>query len=116
MSLKQAAEELLKIADQIEKDAAEVTEFVCDKCKHTASLASINQKRLEASKEAGDNVAVAEVTVDDKLHCPACEGIMSYNATEASEPYYAAEKKDDEEEKACQASIDYDTLERYSSK
>jgi len=92
MSLKQATEELLKIADEIEKDAAEVTQFVCAKCNHTATLASINMKRREAADEnakaMNSKVTVAEVTVNDKVYCPACDGVMAYQETEASAPYY----------------------------
>jgi hypothetical protein len=103
MSVKQAAEELLKIADDIEKEASEVTQFVCEKCNHTANLATINARRKEAA-EASDAIA-AEVTVNDRLACPACDGNMSYKETEASAPYYydpdkeAVSKKEIEEEK-----------------
>ena len=115
ISLKKAAEELLRIAEDIEKDAAEVSQFVCDKCNHTATLATINAKRSEIAKEAGENVVVAEVTVNDKLHCPACEGFMAYQATEESKPYYAEEtpKLTPEEEEAAKKSckaVDYDSL------
>lgn len=136
MSMKQAAEELLKIADEIEKDAAEVTEFVCDKCNHTATLASINKKRIEAAEGLENDVTVAEITVNDKISCPACEGTMSYHPTEASEVYYfdpekvakkeeekeeeeektaKKEEKEEEEKAATSDPIDYDSLERYSS-
>ena len=154
MTLKEAAVELMKVADQIEKEAGEVTQFVCEKCNHTATLSSINDKRKETAKTAGENVVVADVTVNDKIHCPACEGIMSYKQTEASEQFYfdpekkAAEeveekkeeekkeevkeakkeeekkeevkeaaKKDEDDEDASaskKASIDYDSLQRYS--
>jgi len=88
MSLKVAAEELLKIADEIEKDAAEITEFVCNKCNHTATMAAINAKRQEAGKVAGENVVVADITVNDSIQCPACDGVMAYRETEASAQYY----------------------------
>lgn len=116
MSLKQAAEELLKIADDIEKEAEGVTYFVCDKCNHTATLASINQKRKEAAENAKESVTVNDIAVNDTVHCPACEGIMAYRATEASEAYYFdPEKKAEEKEEKKEASepIDYDSLERY---
>ena len=130
MSVKQAAEELLKIADDIEKDAAEVTEFVCDSCNHTAVLATINQKRLGAATDQEENITVAEVTVNDKIKCPACDGIMSYHSTEASEAYYfnpekkAGDDDDDDDDddtskkdtsKEASEPIDYDSLERYQS-
>lgn len=123
MSLKKTAEELLKIADDIEKEATEVTQFVCDKCNHTATLASINQKRKEAAKAAGENVIVADMTVNDTVHCPACDGLMLYQANDPSEAYYfepdkkAEEKEEEKEEEEKEASepIDYDSLKRYSS-
>jgi hypothetical protein len=157
--MKKAADELLKIADEIEKEAAEVTQFVCGKCSHTATLAAINTKRQAAAKEAGENVTVSDITVNDSIQCPACDGIMAYKATEASEAYYfdpdkkAEEKKPEEEpkkeeveakkdpdaphsektetpaeesqesletqkkerEKGVHASIDYDSLQRYTA-
>jgi len=128
MSLKQAAEELLKIADEIEKEAEEVTQFVCNACNHTASLASINQKRKEAAGSAGKNIVVGNITVNDSLQCPACDGEMAYTANEASEPYYfdpeKAAKKDQDEDaeednedgkEASSEPIDYDSLQRYTA-
>jgi uncharacterized Zn finger protein (UPF0148 family) len=97
MSLKLAADEILKIADMIDKDAAEVTTFVCDKCNHTATLETINAKRVEAAKKASIET-VAEITVNDSVQCPACEGSMTYKETEASAPYYYEEKKAEEAE------------------
>jgi hypothetical protein len=88
LNLKQAADELLKVADEIEKEAAEVTCFVCDKCNHTATLSTINAKRQETAKTAGENVVVADISVNDKIHCPACDGVMGYRETEASKQYY----------------------------
>jgi len=132
MSLKQAAEELLKIADEMEKDAAEVTRFVCDVCNHTTTLASINEKRAAVAKEAG-NVTAEEITVNDQVFCPACDGVMAYKATEASSAYYFdPDKKAEEEEekpeeekkpeeeapegsKECKTALDYDSLNRYLS-
>jgi hypothetical protein len=116
LNLKQAAEELLKIADDIEKDAAEVTEFVCNKCNHTATLAVINGKRQETAKTAGEQVVVAEITVNDNLHCPACDGVMSYHETAASAEYYfdpdKVAKKEEEKapEEGCEKEVpvDYD--------
>ena len=132
MSMKQAAEELLKIADEIERDAAEVTEMVCDTCKHTATLAQINTKRVAAAANAkvatGNDVTVTEITVNDKVRCAACDGVMSYVPTEVSEAYYydpdkkadddkGEEKKEEgkEEDAGKKASIDYDSLKRYSA-
>ena len=143
MSLKQAAEELLKIADDIENDAAQITQFVCESCNHTATLATINEKRKEASKEAGENVTVSDITVNDKIHCPACDGVMAYKeSADSAAYYYDADKKAEEEvdakkhsettetpeeeaaesvktqkeerEEGKHASIDYDSLQRYT--
>ena len=128
MSLKKTAEDLLRIADEIEKEAAEVTQFVCDKCNHTANLATINGTREEVAKEAGENVTVSEVTINDKISCPACDGVMAYKATEESSGYYFDEKEagddndddngdddDNGEEASKKASepTDYDQMERY---
>lgn len=92
-NIKIAADRLLKIADQLEKEAAENTFFVCDVCNHTASLADINVKR----KTAGENhrvKRVANVTVNDEVGCVACGGKMSYVPTVESSKYYV--ESDDE--------------------
>jgi cephalosporin hydroxylase len=136
MTLKEAAVELLKVADQIDKEASEVTKFVCEACNHTSTLANINAKRAEVAKTAGENVTVADVTVNDKIHCPACDGVMAYSQTADSEKFYfdpekkvaeekveekVEEKKEEpkkeekeEVEASKKASIDYDSLQRYS--
>lgn len=98
MSLKKTAEDLLKIAEDIEKEAAEVTEFVCAKCNHTATLATVNTSRKTSAQEVGENVTVSEITVNDQISCPACEGVMAYSPTEASGAYYFDEKEAKEEE------------------
>lgn len=113
MSLKQAADELLKIADDIEREAGEVTQFVCNKCNHTATIASINGLRKEAAEKSEDNVVVSEITINDTLQCPACDGIMAYVASEASDAYYFDPEK--KAEKEASEPIDYDSLERYSA-
>jgi hypothetical protein len=124
MSLKWASEELLKLADDIDKEAAKVTQFVCADCNHTATLALINERREKAAKEAGENVVVTSLNVEDKIHCPACEGTMSYKATDESKAYYFDTEKEaqddetenddkDEEKKKASEPIDYDSLERY---
>ncbi len=134
MSLKKQAEDLLAIASEIEKQAAEVTEFVCGTCKHTTTLAKINAARKAVASEIGENVVVSDIAVTDKVHCPApgCEGVLAYVETEASQPYYydtekaAAEEKKEEEKpaeepakeeekpvEAKNASVDYDAIDRY---
>jgi hypothetical protein len=142
MSLLKQADELLAIANEIEKQAAEVTSFVCDKCNHTTTLAKINAARKTVASEVGENVTVSEISVSDKVTCPACEGVLAYQETEASAGYYydpdkvakhdesketpadeAAEsaemqKKEKEEgteqhEQPKEASVDYDAIDRY---
>lgn len=90
MSLKKATEELLKVAEAIDQQAAEVANFVCDKCNHTTTLAKINAARKMVASEIGENVTVSDVTVNDQVHCPApsCEGVLSYNETEESKSYF----------------------------
>lgn len=126
MSLKEAAEELLKVADDIEAEAEQVTEFVCDSCNHTATLATINQKRVQAAEEAEGEVTVKKVDVNATVECPACdEGKMAYRPTEASERFYinpdekeaskGSEEDDEEESKEASEPVDYDSLERYQN-
>lgn len=107
MSLKKAAEDLLRVADDIEKEAAHITQFVCAKCNHTASLANINEKRSKFAAESGAKITVSEITVNDKVACIACGGEMSYKPTKASEMFYheiEGEKEASEEEV-----VDYDS-------
>lgn len=115
MSLKNAAEDLLKVADELEVEANSVTEFVCDKCSHTATLAEINQRRREAGEKVGEDVTVEPVTVNDTVSCPACDGIMSYRPSEASERFYFEPEKEANKENTekKEASINYDSLEKY---
>jgi len=123
MSLKQAAEELLKIADDMENEADKVTKFVCADCNHTATLETINQRRKEAAEKSGKSVSVSKITVNDRVTCAACGGTMEYYPTEESQAYYfepkqAKSKKTEEGEEEVDASepIDYDSLERYAKK
>jgi hypothetical protein len=86
-NMKLAAQRLLKIADDLEREAADNTFFVCDGCNHTSSLKDINAKR----KMAGENHKVkriANVSVNDSVTCLACGGKMSYVPTDSSEKYY----------------------------
>lgn len=94
-NMKLAAEKLMKIANDLEKEAAENTFFVCESCNHTSSLADINVKRKTAGEE-NKVKRVACVTVNDKVSCPACGDAMSYVATEMSEKFYVeAEEGED---------------------
>lgn len=122
MEMKQAAEELLKIADDLENEAAAVTQFVCEGCNHTATLGTINTKRVEAAQASGQEVMVAKIDVEDVISCPACGGRMSYFPTEESQKYYINVKAEEEEEedddkkgKKASTPIDYDSLKRYTA-
>lgn len=93
-TIKVAAQKLLDLAASIEKEASEKTFFVCEGCNHTASLGEINQKRKAVA--ASMNIdKVADVTVNERISCPACDGEMSYVATEDSSKYYL--ESDDED-------------------
>jgi len=142
MSLKKQADALLEVASKIEVEAAEATNFVCDKCNHTTTLAKINASRKTAASEIGENVAVSDITVNDKVTCPvpSCEGVLAYQENETSAGYYydpdkvaakpsaeevKEEAKETPEEQAREekgeklheephtASVDYDKLDRY---
>ena len=86
-SPKEAAENLIKLANELEAQAMDVSYLVCEKCCHTANLTTINDRRHKTASEM--NVKnVNTVTVNDKVACPACGGTMSYAPTEASQRYY----------------------------
>jgi hypothetical protein len=86
-SKREAAENLLKLAADLEREAFDHTYFVCDKCSHTANLTTINDKRAKTASERGIK-KVNAVTVNERLACPACDGVMSYVPTEESQRYY----------------------------
>lgn len=88
MDLKETAKKLMKLADTIEKEAADISYFVCDSCNHTASLSEINGRRKKLATEEDSNMIVEKVTINDTISCPACEGKMAYVATDSSEKYY----------------------------
>jgi|GEM_PF-4165527 hypothetical protein len=138
MSHEKIAEELLAISETIEKQAAEVTKFVCDRCGHTSTLAKINEVRAKSASEIDAEVVVDPITVNDMVSCPApgCDGRLSYTETEASKDYYfegksagddpvkdaepeETEPKKDVDEKEeppianKKAAINYDSLDRY---
>jgi hypothetical protein len=95
-NMKLAAERLFKIADDLEKEAAENTFFVCEGCNHTSSLADINIRRKTAGEQHKVK-RIANVSVNDSVSCPACGDKMSYVPTEMSEKYYV-EAEDDQED------------------
>lgn len=98
-----AAEQLLKIADSLEKEAAEKTLFACSGCGHTASLEEINDSiKKHASKVASEggefDLNSSLVTVNDRVRCASCkESAMAYVATPESEKFYMDEPKKKEE-------------------
>lgn len=97
MSIKDASDRLIKIAEAMEREALEHTYFVCDECNHTANLATINQRR----KQAAEKYEIKDfdtITVNDSVRCPveACEGMMLYVPTSESSKFYV--EADDEEE------------------
>jgi hypothetical protein len=92
--IKLAAEKLMKIASELEKEASVNTYFVCDRCNHTASLSEINSRRKVAAEESTIE-HVAAITVNDIITCVACGGKMAYVPTEDSEKYYVEAEEDD---------------------
>jgi hypothetical protein len=86
-SPKEAAESLMKLAESLERDAMEASYLVCEKCNHTANLTTINGKRQRVASDLKVKT-VNIVTVNDKVACPACQGVMSYAPTEESQRYY----------------------------
>lgn len=98
MDLKETAKRLLKLADQIEKEASENSYFVCDHCNHTASLAEINDRRVKLASTEDPEMEVQRVTVNDRVKCAACEGIMAYVPSDDSERYYVTAEDEVEEE------------------
>lgn len=96
--LKTAADHLLKIADDLDREAAEKTVFCCGKCSHSATLGSMNATVAAALKAVGSKKASSfePITVNDRVACSKCDGVMSYRPTKASEAYYvqSSDKKD----------------------
>jgi type IV secretory pathway VirB10-like protein len=97
MDRKTAAQKLLDIAGAIDKQASEESFFVCHACNHTASLATINNKRVKVASESGVQ-DVDAVTVNDVIACPACGGDMRYIPTDSSEKYYVESADEPAEE------------------
>jgi len=100
MRLVTAAEQLLKLADELEAQAERVTVFACADCGHSKNLQEINATIKKYA--ANEKIACADllVGVNDRVKCAACEGgTMVYVATEESERYYvnAAEMEEEGE-------------------
>jgi hypothetical protein len=89
LDMSKIASEMLRVADAIEKEAAEKTYFVCDRCNHTANIASIDKVRSKVASESGIKT-VSPVSVNDTVACPVieCGGTMHYAATDESDKYY----------------------------
>lgn len=100
MDLKKTAKRLLNLAERIKKEASDNSYFICENCNHTATLTDINERRVKLASAEDPEMEVKEVTVNDKISCPACEGTMSYVTSGSSEKYYieAEEEKMPEEE------------------
>lgn len=97
MDRKEAAQKLLDIANAIDRQAAEDSFFVCRSCNHTASLATINDKRVKVASEQGAK-EIDAVSVNDIVACPACGSDMRYIPTEISERYYVEAMDGEDEE------------------
>lgn len=97
MDLKEQANKLIKLAEQIEKEASEYAFFICANCNHTASLKDINARRAKIASMEDPEMTVKPVTVNDKISCPVveCGGTMSYVATDESDKYYVEAGKED---------------------
>jgi len=107
--MKTAAENLLKIAEDLEERTLNETYFVCDSCNHTANLATINKVRKEAG-ELNNIPKIRNITANDSISCavPGCQGSMSYVATEESAKYWvdAADETVEEDEEITPADDD----------
>jgi len=103
---KQAADRLLKIADELEKAASLNTFYICNACSHTSSLANINDRRTKVASEGGFD-KVSKVTIQDKVACPACQGVMEYVPTEDSEKYYIQVSAAEDTTGIAQAAVPY---------
>jgi hypothetical protein len=99
MDLQKHAEKLLKLAEQIEKEASDNTFFICSHCNHTASLAEINDRRVKCAAQEDPELTVKAVTINDAVACPVpgCEGKMAYVSTDTSEKFYTEEKESAED-------------------
>lgn len=103
---KTAAEMLLKLAQDLEKEAAENTIFACSGCGDSHSMATINNAIAKFAEENPDvNVADSKVTVNDTVSCPNCGHEMEYAPTANSEQYYVPEE-DAEEDKPSKQEVE----------
>jgi hypothetical protein len=98
MDFKKTAQDLLKLAEKIEKEASDNSYFICSQCNHTATLTQVNDRRVMIASQENPEMTVKKVTINDTIRCgvPGCEGKMTYCASDESNRYYLEEKKADE--------------------
>lgn len=97
-----AAEQLIKLAEELEREAAEHTVFACMSCGHTNTLRTMNEgirkyaSSLPSEEAAKFDVNGALISVGDKVKCPACKSAnMQYMATPDSERFYITAAEED---------------------
>lgn len=96
---KTAAEMLLKLAQDLEKEAAEKTIFACSGCGGSHSMAAINGAIAKFAEENPDmDTSGAKITVNDTVSCPNCGHDMEYAPTADSEQYYVPEESEGDED------------------
>ena len=66
MDLKKQANKLIKLAEQIEREASEYTFYICSNCNHTASLGEINSRRTKLAAQEDPEMVAKPVTINDK--------------------------------------------------
>lgn len=91
------ASQILKLAEELEKEANLVSDFVCDSCGHTNKLASINSAISEATSIPVEKLGSYKVLATDTVKCPKCEkGKMSFVMSSESAPFYENKEIEDE--------------------
>lgn len=96
---KTAADMLLKLAQDLEKEAAEKTIFACSGCGGSHSMAAINDAITKFAEENPDvDTSGAKVTVNDTVSCPNCGHEMEYAPTAESEQYYVPEETEGDDD------------------
>jgi hypothetical protein len=94
MDFKKTAQDLIKLAEKLEKEASDNSYFICSSCNHTATLTQINDRRAKYAAQDTTVVLNNKVTVNDTIACgvPGCDGKMAYVASDESEKYYVDDK------------------------
>jgi ssDNA-binding Zn-finger/Zn-ribbon topoisomerase 1 len=87
-----AAEQLLKLADELEARAEMNTVFACTDCGHSKTLKNINDsiRKYAAESKTACDLGAMTVTVNDQVKCPECGQPMAYAPTPESERFYIA--------------------------